>query len=72
MTDGINGLLVDFFRPDLLAEALDKACDDPRAYDQMREKARATVVAQYEIRSCLNHRLKWLSGLLDNRRRYAP
>lgn len=69
MTDGINGVLVDFFRPDLLAEALDKACDEPRAYDQIREKARATVVAQYDLSSCLNHRLRWLTGLLEKRRR---
>jgi glycosyltransferase involved in cell wall biosynthesis len=69
MTDGINGVLVDFFRPDLLAEALDKACDEPRAYDQIREKARATVLAQYDLSSCLNHRLRWLTGLLEKRRR---
>jgi len=69
MTDGINGVLVDFFRPDLLADALDRACDEPRAYDQMREKARATVVAQYDLPSCLNHRLRWLTGLLEKRRR---
>jgi glycosyltransferase involved in cell wall biosynthesis len=68
MKDGINGVIVDFFRPDRLAEALDKACEDPRGYDQIREKARATVIAQYELSSCLNHRLRWLSGLMESRR----
>lgn len=69
MKDGINGILVDFFRPDLLAETLDKACAEPRAYDQIREKARATVIAQYDLSSCLNHRLRWLSGLIERRQR---
>jgi len=68
ITHGINGQLVDFFKPDLLAAALDRVLEKPRDFDQMREKARATVVAKYELSSCLRLKLGWLSSLMNLRR----
>jgi glycosyltransferase involved in cell wall biosynthesis len=67
--DGINGLLVDFFRPDLLAATLDRALARPRDYDLMREKARQTVAAQYDVAACVRQKLVWLSGLVNAARR---
>jgi glycosyltransferase involved in cell wall biosynthesis len=63
ITDGINGVLVDFFRPDLLAEALDRALDEPARFEQMRRNARATVEGKYDIKSCLRYKLDWLRDL---------
>jgi len=68
VTDGINGVLVDFFKPDQLAAALDRVLERPKQFDSLREKARAAVVAKYDMPSCLRHKLAWLSALLGNRR----
>ena len=68
ITDGINGVLVDFFRPDRLADALDKALEEPRRFDQMRHNARATVSGKYEINSCLRHKFDWLWELAGRKR----
>ena len=68
ITDGINGLLVDFFRPDQLAEKLGQVLDQPAQFTHLREKARATVIAQYDLASCMRFKLNWLSGLLSARR----
>jgi glycosyltransferase involved in cell wall biosynthesis len=67
ITNGINGVLVDFFKPDQLAAMLARALEKPRDFDQIREKARATVVAQYDLPSCLRLKLGWLSGLMNAR-----
>jgi glycosyltransferase involved in cell wall biosynthesis len=68
ITDGINGLLVDFFKPDQLAATLDGVLAKPREYDPLREKARQTVVAKYDLTSCLKQKFAWLSGLMNARR----
>ena len=68
ITDGINGVLVDFFRPDLLAEALDRALEEPQKFEPMRRNARATVLGKYEIGTCLRHKLEWLWNLTSNNR----
>ena len=68
ITDGINGLMVDFFKPDELAATLDRVLAAPTNYDQMREKARETVVAKYDMTSCLKQKLAWLSGLMNARK----
>ena len=38
-------------------------------YDLIREKARQTVIAQYDVVSCLRQKLAWLSGLMNAARR---
>lgn len=68
ITNGINGLLVDFFRPDQLAQTLNNILDRPRDFDLIRKKARETVLARYDFGSCLQQRLAWLSSLIANNR----
>jgi len=68
ITEGINGLMVDFFKPDQLASTLDKVLASPKNFDQMREKARQTVIAKYDMTACLRQKLAWLSGLMNARR----
>lgn len=67
ITNGINGLLVDFFRPDQLAQTLNNVLDRPADFTQMRRKARETVLAKYDLGSCLQQRLAWLSSLIAQR-----
>lgn len=67
ITNGINGLLVDFFRPDQLAQTLSNVLDRPEDFAQIRKKARETVLAKYDLGSCLQQRLTWLSSLLTTK-----
>jgi glycosyltransferase involved in cell wall biosynthesis len=68
ITNGINGLLVDFFKPDQLAQTVSNVLDRPKDFDQIRKKARETVLAKYDLNSCLQQRLAWLSSLIANNR----
>jgi glycosyltransferase involved in cell wall biosynthesis len=67
ITNGVNGLLVDFFKPDQLAQTLSNVLDRPADFAQMKKKARETVLAKYDLGSCLQQRLAWLSSLLNKR-----
>ena len=68
ITDGINGLMVDFFNPDQIAATLDRVLAQPKQFEHIKEKARATVVAKYDLSACLKHKLAWLSSLMNARR----
>jgi glycosyltransferase involved in cell wall biosynthesis len=49
-----NGLLVDFFSPHELVEAVERVCGDPTSMEGLRERARRTIVDQYDLKSvCL-------------------
>ena len=49
-----NGLLVDFFSPDEIAAAVDRVFDHPDRMTVLRSRARASVIARYDLRSrCL-------------------
>jgi glycosyltransferase involved in cell wall biosynthesis len=50
--DGKNGLLVDFFSPSEIADSVCRVFDHPDRMAQLRTKARATVVANYDLHSC--------------------
>lgn len=48
IVDSENGLLVNFLRPDLLAEAIVKACHHPDRFQAMRIAARQSIIARYD------------------------
>lgn len=57
--NGDNGVLVDFFRPDLLSASVIKAMEMPDEFRGMRSRARETIVRDYDRdATCLP---KWLS-----------
>ncbi|MEJ8572050.1 glycosyltransferase [Microbaculum marinum] len=47
VTDGENGILVDFFDQDRLAETLVEACRNPARFSGLRSAARETIVTRY-------------------------
>ena len=49
--DGENGLLVDFFRPDEIADHVVAALESSAAFAPLREQARRTVVDKYDLKS---------------------
>ncbi len=53
LTDGKNGLLVDFFDRDALVRRIEEALDGGPAFDALREAARRTVCESYSLAHCL-------------------
>ena len=54
LTDGQNGLLVDFFDHEQLACRVAQVLAAPERYKPLREKARLTVLERYDLKtSCL-------------------
>lgn len=52
--DGENGLLVDFFRPEAIADKVVAALAEPGAFEALRRSARQTIVEHYDLkRVCL-------------------
>lgn len=57
--DGRTGLLVDFFKPDTLAEAVVKLLESPALRSELGQSAREFAVAHYDLRSmCLPQMLQ--------------
>jgi glycosyltransferase involved in cell wall biosynthesis len=69
---GGNGLLVDFFSPDEIAERVIEALEDPRSFASLRQNARETVLDRYDLRSvCLPAHLRLLNMLLPREQRVS-
>jgi glycosyltransferase involved in cell wall biosynthesis len=60
-----NGLLVDFFSPDQIADRIIDALEDRRSFASLRQNARATIVDRYDLKSvCLPAHLRLLNMLV--------
>jgi glycosyltransferase involved in cell wall biosynthesis len=67
MRDGENGLLVDFFSPEAIAERVDHALTHQAELAPLRERARQTVVERFDLRRvCLPAQLKLINGVRSN------
>ena len=65
IVDRENGLLVDFFDGAALVDRIDEVLADPAAFTALREAARRTVVARYDLRSiCLPRQIALVDSLL--------
>ncbi|MGB1539699.1 MAG: glycosyltransferase family 4 protein, partial [Rickettsiales bacterium] len=53
ITDGKNGLLVDFFSPDDLAKRVDEVLDHKDRMDQIRQNARQFILDRYALEKLL-------------------
>ena len=61
--DGRNGFLVDFFDPQGLAARVADALDARSELGGIRECARETVVARYDLRRCLAEQIRLIRSL---------
>lgn len=61
---GRNGLLADFRDPADIATRVIQALEDQAGLAPLRARARATVVARYELRDCLAAQLRLVRGLV--------
>ena len=55
---GENGLLVDFFSPQAIAEHIEQVLEDPTEMAQIRAKARKTVLEHYALTDLLPQHLQ--------------
>lgn len=66
---GENGLLVDFFSPQEIADRMIEALEDQRAYTALRQAARQTIVHNYDLKKiCLPAQLRLLNLFLPRPR----
>jgi len=60
--DGKNGLLVDFFSPEQIAERVDEVLDHPQRMAELRANARNTILQEYDLANLMPQHLEWLLG----------
>jgi glycosyltransferase involved in cell wall biosynthesis len=60
--DGKNGLLVDFFSPEKIADKVNKVLDNFQDMKAIRAAARKTIVNNYDLAKLLPQHLDWLLG----------
>ena len=58
--DGVNGLLVDFFEPEQIAERVIEALENPQKMAAIRTRARETIVEGYNLHKLLHQHLDWI------------
>lgn len=58
--DNYNGLLVPFFSPEIIAHRVEYALDNPNIMAKIREKARDTIVKNYNLPDLLKQHLEWI------------
>lgn len=62
--DGENGLLVDFFSPESIADAVDRVLDDDQRLAPLCRRARQTIIAKYDLKRCLAQQLALVRDLV--------
>lgn len=67
ITDGENGLLVDFFDSDALAARIAEALAAPERFDPLRSAARRTVLDRYALSECLPRQMAIARAVCEGR-----
>jgi glycosyltransferase involved in cell wall biosynthesis len=60
--EGKNGLLVDFFNPQAIAERVADILDHPQDYLPLRQRARETICDHYDLAKLLPQQVAWLQA----------
>ena len=60
ITNGENGLLVDFFSPEAFTEQICQVLDNPFSFQPLRDNARQTIQDSYDLAQLLPQHLKWI------------
>jgi glycosyltransferase involved in cell wall biosynthesis len=64
---GGNGLFVDFFSPEQIADRVIEALEDRKSFASLRQNARQTVIDRFDLRSiCLPAHLRMLNMLVTH------
>jgi glycosyltransferase involved in cell wall biosynthesis len=63
---GGNGLFVDFFSPEQIADRVIEALEDKRAFASLRQNARQSIIERFDLRTiCLPAHLRMLNMLVS-------
>lgn len=62
--DEENGLLVDFFSPEEVAESVTRVLDDRAAFVPLAKAARRTVLERYRVQDCHRQQLDLMNSLI--------
>ena len=68
--DGVNGLLVDFFSPQEIADRVLEVLSSYAAFSDLRNHARATIVNNYNLAQCLRTQVELLHRVAGGKQRY--
>ena len=67
ITDGENGLLVDFYDQQALVDTATQALNNPERYGQIRQAARSSVVNRFDLETvCLPQQIQLVDRLLGH------
>jgi glycosyltransferase involved in cell wall biosynthesis len=70
--DGENGVLVDFFAVEEIAERVEETLDNPGKMARLRKQARAAIVGRYDLkRTALPSQLGLIEALVSGNQEYA-
>jgi glycosyltransferase involved in cell wall biosynthesis len=58
--DGKNGLLVDFFSPEAIADRIEEVLDRGDRFASIRANARETILQRYNLAQLLPQHLRWI------------
>ena len=58
--DGYNGLLANFFSPEEIANRVEEALDHPNHMENIRTRARETIINNYNLSDLLTRHLEWM------------
>jgi glycosyltransferase involved in cell wall biosynthesis len=62
---GGNGLFVDFFSPEQVADRVIEALEDRKSFASLRQNARATIIDRFDLKTiCLPAHLRMLNMLV--------
>lgn len=71
--DRKNGLLVDFFSPEQVADAVDRVLDHPDRMRAIRKAARQTILQRYELQDCIQRQVELIRAMVTGGlRRQGP
>ncbi|HOP15746.1 MAG: glycosyltransferase family 4 protein [Gammaproteobacteria bacterium] len=66
-----NGLLVDFFSPEEIADQVDRVLSHPDRMQVMRDAARETILQRYDLKKCLHSQIQLMSQMVQFARQKA-
>ncbi len=64
---GENGLLVDFFSSEGIADTVEEVLSDREHFSALRTRARETVLNRYSLETCLPKQLRLMEDLMNGR-----
>ena len=62
--DNVNGLLVDFFKPQQISDRVIEALDNPTKMANIRNNARETILKHYDLGKLLPQHLQWVKDFV--------